>query len=154
MSSRESLGQKPRKTAFHFAQDTVERRKVGTLHAEMNFAPETKAFEAADIPPQVSFTQVRTLVQEVKATTEIDRLGTSAPRWNPSVHSNQHKPYKAQLGFEALKFSIRHGLMDESVTPLRDQQVYIGTDTRNDYTRWNVSTETISHNSNKAVAEM
>lgn len=153
MSSKGSLGPTLRKTGFA-AVGGAEKRKVGSVNADINYAPETKAFEPSDMPANVLPPQVKATVREVKASTDIDILGTRAPRWNSSVFADQHKPYEAQVTFPALKFSIRHGLRDDNPVPLRDKLVYEGVDFRNDYTRWNVSTETISHDGKRAVTDM
>ena len=124
------------------------RMRVGRLNSDLNYTKETKAFEASDVPMHV-----RTAVEAVKATIDLDRLRTRPRPWNDSVSCDQHKPYTAQVNFDELKFEIRNGLRDERVTETKEKQVYVGVDTRNDYTRWNVSTETLSHDTNKAVLE-
>lgn len=124
------------------------RVRVGRLNSDLNYTKDTKAFDASDIPAHV-----RVAVETVKATIDLDRLRTRPRPWNESVHCDQHKPYPAQVGFDDLKFEIRNGLRDERVTELKEKSVYVGVDTRNDYTRWNVSTETLSRDTNKAVLE-
>lgn len=38
-------------------------------------------------------------------------------------------------------FKIRHGLQDEKIVDTKSKIIYAGTETRDDYTGWNVSTE-------------
>lgn len=122
------------------------RARVGRLHADLNYTRDTKAFDPADVPPHI-----RATVQSVKATIDLDHLRTRPRAWNGSVHYPRHQPYDTQVHFDKLKFQIRTGLRDEHTPQIREKRLYEGVDTRNDYTRWNVSTETISYDWKKAV---
>lgn len=71
----------------------------------------------------------------MKYETDRDVLQRHAPNWNASVHLEKVPDLRD------VYFKIRTGLRDESFVDTQAKVIYAGTETRNDYTGWNVSTE-------------
>ena len=69
----------------------------------------------------------------MKYETDVDVLKRHPPKWNSSVHLEKIPDLKD------FYFKIRTGLKDESFVDTKSKTIYAGTETRNDYTGWNVS---------------
>ena len=71
----------------------------------------------------------------MKHETDLDVLGRISPNWNQSVHLEK------KVDLKDLYFKIWNGLIDEKIVPTKSKIIYAGTETRDDYTGWNVSTD-------------
>lgn len=119
-----------------------KKNLVGSAKAGlMNYLRDMRAFSRDYVPEEV-----RNVVAEVKDSITLDILGVKASRWNTSTYVAREKPYEAQMNtdkrhFEVTFSQIRHGLRDETVVEKRSNKIYLGTDGRDNYQGWNVSTE-------------
>lgn len=124
---------------------TLNRKKnvIGSAKSNnLNYPKDQKFFHGNDIPEKS-----KNAVAEVKdAFAHHDR-----PNWNASV-SKVKVPIDDND--ERLLFNIRKGLCDFQPINHKPNKVYDGTDTRNDYTGWNVSNQQpIPLHKEKMVAE-
>lgn len=123
---------------------------VGTIKAgTMNYLPDMKAFDPELIPAKA-----KKAVEEVKDFIALDILGLKQSAWNTSTYVERMKFYSDQVPFEKKKFDIRKGLRDEFKLEQRPNKIYTGTETREDYTNWNVSVDFNLREANKQLQNM
>ena len=126
-------------------KQTFSKTKIGSIkNGKINFPADQKFFHSSDIP-----THAKAVNQEIKSAIDPDTLGLKKKPWNTSVFAHDK-----QQNTEQDLFMIRKGIKDETVVPAKDKFVYAGTDTRNDYTQWQVSVETpiMLHNDKNVAA--
>jgi len=122
----ESTGYRTRKVAIGSVQSGI-----------LNFAPDQRYFQSADIPDKASDVK-----KAVKDDIDPDILGIRKRNWNSSVSIpktvNDKKEEQDDLNLQLTK--VRAGLNDAPIAKYRAKKIPVGVDSRNDYTGWNVST--------------
>ena len=116
-------------TQQEFGQSTMNRTR------KINYPKDQKFFHSSDIPDHI-----KAVVKEVKGDIDPDILGRKQKRWNQSVYVDV---IDKEIDERAQQFQIRKGLNDTKLVDPKPQLIYQGTETRDDYTGWNVSTELI-----------
>jgi len=132
IATQTTLGENTQQTHQMPAKNTVGSANTGTL----NYLRDMKVFDSELIPEKA-----RKVVEEVKEFTAKDILGIKTPNWNTSTYVDKMKSYERQVPLDKKKFEIRSGLRDENPVPIKSKNTYEGTDSRNNYTGWNVSVE-------------
>ncbi len=79
------------------------------------------------------------MVKEVQQFIDPDILELRKKTWNPSVSCPKNN--EQDETFERKLIKIRLGLIDQPVPKAKTPKMERGTDTRDEYTNWNVSTE-------------
>lgn len=105
----------------------------GVKNHNINYPKDQKFFHGNDIP-----TIARQAVTEVKDAIDKDIFKLKRPKWNASV-SVEKEPIDDND--ERKVFAIRKGFEDFHPLEVKPGKVYEGTDTRNNYTAWNVSNQ-------------
>lgn len=82
---------------------------------------------------------VGAVVKEVQQFIDPDILELRKKNWNPSVSCPKNNEQDETFDRKLIK--IRLGLIDQPVPKAKAVKIEKGTDTRDDYTNWNVSTE-------------
>lgn len=119
-------------------------KKIGAISNKINYPPDQKFFHQSDIP-----THIKQTVDHVKTEIDPDILGRRKVKWNQSV-SLVPAPV---IDTQADLFKVRTGLGDTKFVKTKEQLVYQGAETRDDYTGWNVSTELIGELERDRVIE-
>ncbi|OMJ88730.1 hypothetical protein SteCoe_9274 [Stentor coeruleus] len=84
--------------------------------------------------------KARDAVAEIRELTAADILCLKPPAWNKSTYVDRTKYYTDQLPLRKKKFEIHLGLQDFHELEPHANKIYKGTELRNNYTGWNVST--------------
>lgn len=111
--------------------------KIGSFKnqkGKLNYDRDEQFFSQDDIPDKAK--EAKAYIQKV---TDPDLLGLRKKEWNSSS-SVPKNPIQEET-HERKLIKIKLGLFDQPIPKLKDKFVEPGTDTRNDYTGWNVSTE-------------
>jgi len=110
---------------------------VGSVRlARVNFERGEQIFPKEDIPKQNLESK-----HQMKQLVDPDILGLRKKEWNPSAAV----PINTQEeDFERKLTKIKLGFFDTPLPKYRSPKIEAGTDTRNNYTNWNVSTEAVS----------
>eukprot|EP01016_Furgasonia_blochmanni_P050692 TRINITY_DN7870_c0_g1_i3.p1 TRINITY_DN7870_c0_g1~~TRINITY_DN7870_c0_g1_i3.p1 ORF type:complete len:403 (-),score=38.60 TRINITY_DN7870_c0_g1_i3:159-1367(-) len=109
---------------------TVGSIKMG----KTTFARDEHFFSHDDVP-----NVKRVLHDHIKEFTDPDILNLRKREWNASTRVPKNP--LAEETFETRLHKIKMGLEDGPIQKLTEKKIEAGTDTRDDYTGWNVSTE-------------
>jgi hypothetical protein len=112
------------------------KQLVGSIHSgSLNYHRQMHAFDSSAIPEKA-----RKAAEEVRKLSSENILSLRMPEWNKSTYVDRAKYYSEQLLPARKNYEIRMGLMDENIMKYRPNKIYSGTETRNQYNNWNVST--------------
>ena len=112
--------------------------QIGSIrNGTLNYPKDQKFFHANDVPEMS-----KVAAKEVKETIDKDIFKLKRPKWNPSVSKAKEI---IDDNDEAKLFGIKKGFDDFFPLDTKPGKVYEGADTRNDYTKWNVSNELPTH---------
>lgn len=113
------------------------KSKVGTIYNEnVNYSQNIPAFDSSHMPARA-----KQIKSEVKLSILPDILGAKPAKWNPSVLFDSSKEYVDQAPVEKVHFEIRKGLRDASLPRPSFSKVYVGVDSRNEPSNWNISVQ-------------
>lgn len=100
----------------------------------MSYDADEQFFSKEDVPEKAKIIR-----DQVKDFIDPDLLGLRKKEWNNSVAVPKNPLLEETHERKLVK--IKLGLFDQPVPSIKEPHIEPGTDTRNDYTGWNVSTE-------------
>ncbi|KAL4468592.1 hypothetical protein ABPG74_005095 [Tetrahymena malaccensis] len=116
-------------------QEKHKLHKIGSVrNGKINFDRDEQFFSQDDIPQKAM-----EIKKQIKNFIDLDILNLKKKEWNSSC-SVPKNPLLEET-HERKLIKIKLGLYDRPIPPLKDKIIELGTDTRNDYTGWNVSTQ-------------
>ncbi|EGR30381.1 hypothetical protein IMG5_133480 [Ichthyophthirius multifiliis] len=116
-------------------QEKHKMHKIGSIkNNKVNFDRDEQFFAQEDIPIQAIEKKIK-----IKEFINPDLLNLRKKEWNTSVAVPKNPLLEETHERKLIK--IKLGLFDRPIPKLKDKYIEIGTDSRNDYLGWNVSTE-------------
>ena len=115
----------------------------------LNYPRDMHAFDSSEVPERA-----RKAAEEMRNFVSADILGLKPPSWNKSTYVDRVRQYSEQLLPARKNFEIRVGLQDYTIPKQRPNKIYQGTETRNDFTGWNVSTFVEKNEIKKKIEEL
>lgn len=135
----------------HLRKSQSAKNLVGSIKSNnLNYHRDTHAFDSSLIPEKS-----KQAADQMRYLTSKDLLGHKAPEWNKSTYVDRSKYYFDQIPQNRLLFEFRTGLHDhhqfdftkgikglQHTQPVKSNKniIYRGTETRDNYQNWNVST--------------
>lgn len=135
----------------HLRKSQSAQNLVGSVHSNnLNYHRDTHAFDPSLIPEKS-----KQAAEEMRYLASKNILGNKASEWNKSTYVDRSKYYFDQIPKNRLLFEFRTGLHDhhqfdftKGVKGLQHtnsvktnlNKIYKGTETRDNYQNWNVST--------------
>jgi len=113
--------------------------------ARLNFERTEQVFPKEDVPKQAIESKV-----SMNQLVDPDILGLRKKDWNKSTavaKTNQEEDFERKLT------KIKLGFFDTPLPKYRENKIEAGTDTRDQYTGWNVSTECANKNQNERAIQ-